>query len=152
MVDLTQKGSLEYWQGYPDPMIFRVIAFMESMEKWVYDGNPQLEQSMEKLGDALEGVVKFELKQQESYVKLGNHIHMGRVLRLMQGIDTISPGSASRLLMYTEENTKNDHDPSGLFLRRNIVFERLRLLARVFSADRLSLIQRALEKDDDNDE
>lgn len=151
MVDLTQKGSLEYWKDYPDPMIFRVIAFMESMENWVYDGNPDLEKGLDKLGHALEDVVKFELKKQDEYVKVSNTIHMSRVLRLMQGIDTISPGSASRLLMFAEENTKNDHDPSGLFLRRNIVFERLRLLARVFSADRLALIQRALEKDEEND-
>lgn len=151
MVDLTQKGSLEYWKDYPDPMIFRVIAFMESMEHWVYDGNPELEKALTELGNSLDDVIKFELKKQEEYVKVTNHIHMSRVLRLMQGIDIISPGSASRLLMYAEENTRSDNDTTGLFLRRNIVFERLRLLARVFSADRLTLIQRALEKDEDHD-
>lgn len=151
MTDLTQRSSLEYWKDYPDPMIFRVIAFMESMENWVYDGNPELEKGMDRIGNALEDLVQFELKKQEEYLNIGNHIHIGRILRLMQAIDTTHPGSASRLLMYAEENTRTDVDPAGLFLRRNVVFERLRLLARVFSAERLSIIQRALEKDEDHD-
>ncbi|OGT30570.1 MAG: phosphoesterase [Gammaproteobacteria bacterium RIFCSPHIGHO2_12_FULL_35_23] len=150
MPDISQKASLDYWNSYPDSMIFRVIALMESMEKWVYDGDPTLEQALKQMGDSLEGIVKFELKKQAEYLNIGNHIHMGRILRIMQAVDTTHPGSASRLLMYAEENTKNDQDPSGLFLRRNIVFERLRLLARVFSQERLLLVQKALEKDDDN--
>ncbi len=151
MPDLSQKASLEYWQSYPDPMIFRVIALMESMENWTYDGNPELEAAMTRLGDSLENTTKFELKQQEDYLDIGNHIFIGRILRTMQAIDTTHPGSASRLLMYAEENTRSDEDPSGVFLRRNIVFERLRLLARVFSAERLTIIQKALEKDDEDE-
>ena len=151
MPDLSQRASLEYWNDYPDPMIFRVIALMESMEKWTYDGAKELEEAINKLGAALDEATKFELKNQEEYVSLGNHVHIGRILRIMQAIDTTHPGSASRLLMHAEENTKSDQDPCGLFLRRNIVFERLRLLGRVFSYERLSIIQKALEKDDDDD-
>lgn len=146
--DLSQKASLEYWQDYPDPMIFRVIALMESMETWTYDNQPNIETALKQLGDSLENVAKFELKKQNEYLGIGNHLHIGRVLRLMQAIDTTHPGSASRLLMFAEENTKSDSDPAGLFLRRNIVFERLRLLARVFSSERLTLVQKALEKGD----
>lgn len=151
MPDLSQKASLEYWQSYPDPMIFRVIALMESMEDWTYDTNPDLEAAMNRLGNSLENTTKFELKNQDDYLNMGNHIFIGRILRTMQAIDTTHPGSASRLLMHAEENTKSDNDPAGLFLRRNIVFERLRLLARVFSQERLTMIQKALEKDDDDD-
>lgn len=149
MPDLSQEESLEFWKNYPDDMIFRVLSLMESKETWIYDGNPELETLMKKIGDILEGMTQFELKNQADYVNLGNYIYMSRILRLMQAIDTAHPGSASRLLMYAEENTKNDEDPCGLFLKRNIAFERLRLLARVFSAERLALIQKALERDED---
>jgi intracellular multiplication protein IcmW len=151
MPDLSQKASLEYWNEYPDPMIFRVIALMESMENWTYDGNPELEKAFVALGNSLEGATNFELKKQDEYLNFGNHIHVGRILRIMQAIDTTHPGSASRLLMHAEETTKNDEDPAGLFLRRNIVFERLRLLGRVFSTERLTTVQKALERDDEDE-
>ena len=151
MPDLSQKASLEYWNDYPDPMIFRVIALMESMENWTYDNHPELEKAMQGLGDQLEQVTKFELKKQEEYLNMGNFLHVGRTLRIMQAIDQSHPGSASRLLMFAEEATKSDQDPSGLFLKRNIVFERLRLLGRVFSHERLSLVQKALEKGEEDE-
>ena len=47
--------------------------------------------------------------------------------------------------MYAEENNTPDNILAGLFLRRNIVFERLRLLSRVFSPDRFQLVLQALE-------
>jgi intracellular multiplication protein IcmW len=47
--------------------------------------------------------------------------------------------------MHAEEISQSPDDEAGLFLRRNIVFERLRLLARVFSQPRLALILKALE-------
>ena len=36
------------------------------------------------------------------------------------------------------------------FLRRNVVFERLRLLGRVFGEDRLKLVIKALEESGDD--
>lgn len=148
MPDISQQASLAFWKEYPDPTLFRVLALMESMEDWVHDGNPVVEESLTQLGDALEGITKFELKEQDAYIQLGNHIHISRILRIMQSIDTTHPGSASSLLMYAENNTQNNSDPAGLFLKRNIAFERLRLLSRVFSPERLELVQHALEKEE----
>lgn len=151
MADLSLQKSHEFWKNYPDPMIYRVISFMESVENWTLDGNPDLEASITDLGNSLEGVTNFELKNQEAYINLGNYISMSRILHLMQAIDTTHPGSASRLLMHAEDNTKSDDDPEGLFLRRNIVFERLRLLGRIFSNERLQIVQQALEGEEDED-
>jgi intracellular multiplication protein IcmW len=47
--------------------------------------------------------------------------------------------------MHAEKTTQSDTDAAGIFLRRNIVFERLRLLNRVFSDQRAQLILNALE-------
>jgi intracellular multiplication protein IcmW len=49
--------------------------------------------------------------------------------------------------MYAEENNTPDNLLAGLFLRRNIVFERLRLLARVFTPQRFELVLKALEQE-----
>ena len=48
--------------------------------------------------------------------------------------------------MHAEEHTESEDDLPGMFLLRNVVFERLRLLGRVFGSDRFKLIIKALEE------
>jgi len=146
-LDLT--SSHEFWKNYDDPMIYRVIAFMESVEDFTLDGTPALEKSIEKLGDLLEGLSSFELGKEDQFITLCSHLKSSRILRLLQAIDTIDPGSASKLLMYAEENNTPENIMAGLFLRRNIIFERLRLLARVFSEERFELLRRVLEEEEE---
>ncbi len=142
---LDLNASHEFWRNYDDPMIYRVIAFMETGEGWTLDGNPELEKALTKLGDELEKLTSFELGKEEEFVTVCAHIRSSRILRLLQAIDTIDPGSASKVLMYAEENNSPDHVMANLFLRRNIVFERLRLLARIFSNQRIELMMKLLE-------
>ena len=148
MPDLSHEACSQFWKDYSDPMIYRVITFMESVESWTLDGNAELENAVNVLGNELDDISKVdlgELGQEESFIRLACNIKSGRALRLLQAIDTVHPGSASRLLIHAEENSSNAEDPAGIFLRRNIVFERLRLLARVFSEERFQLILKALE-------
>jgi intracellular multiplication protein IcmW len=147
MPKLDLQSSHEYWKGYDDSMIYRVVSFMETAEDWTLDGNPALEQAIENLGDTLDQVSKFELSKEDLFITLCAHIKTSRILRLLQAIDTIDPGSASKLLMYAEENNTPENQMANLFLRRNIVFERLRLLARVFSVERFELVLKVLEQD-----
>lgn len=147
MPNLDLLSSHEFWKNYDDPMIYRVIAFMETVEDFTLDGNPALEQSIKKLGEALDDLTSFELGKEDQFVTLCAHIKTSRILRLLQTIDTIDPGSASKLLMYAEENNSPDNMMAGLFIRRNIIFERLRLLARVFASERFNLVLKLLEQD-----
>lgn len=146
MPKLDLEASHEFWKNYDDPMIYRVIAFMETAEGWTLDGNPELEKVIADLGAAMDELTSFELGKENQFVTLCAHIKSSRILRLLQAIDTIDPGSASKLLMYAEENNTPENTMAGLFLRRNIVFERLRLLARVFSQERLNMVLQALEE------
>jgi intracellular multiplication protein IcmW len=120
---------------------------METVEDFTLDGTPALEQSINQLGETLEGLSSFELSKEDQFITLCAHIKTSRILRLLQALDTIDPGSASKLLMYAEENNTPSNKMAGLFLRRNIVFERLRLLARVFGQDRFDLVLKVLEQD-----
>jgi intracellular multiplication protein IcmW len=147
MPKLDLAGSHDFWKNYDDPMIYRVIAFMETAEAWSLDGNPALEQSINALGEAFDTLTTFELSKEDQFVTLCAHIKTSRILSLLQAIDTIDPGSASKLLMYAEENNSPENTMAGLFLRRNIVFERLRLLARVFSEERFALVLKVLEQE-----
>jgi len=147
MPSLDLQASHEFWKNYDDPMIYRVIAFMESVEEWTLDGDPSLEEALKAFGENLDKITRFELGKEEQFVTVCAHIKTSRILRILQAIDTIDPGSASKVLMYAEENNDPEHILAGLFLRRNIVFERLRLLARVFSTERFQIVLKALEQE-----
>ncbi len=151
MPDLSYEASAKYWFEYLDPMIYRVITFMESVEDWTLDGNPEFEAAMEQLGTELDDIEKIDmglLAEEDKFIRIVGNIKSGRGLRLLQAIDTVHPGSASRVLIHAEETSLGSYDPAGFFLKRNIVFERLRLLSRVFCQYRLKLVLRALEGDE----
>ena len=148
MPDLSLEAAAQYWNDYVDPMIYRVVTFMESVEDWTLDGNPQLEQAINQLGKELDDIASVDLNalgQEDAFIRLAGNIKSGRGLRLLQAIDMVHPGSASKVLIHAEETSAGSHDAAGFFLKRNIVFERLRLLARVFSEYRLKLVAHALE-------
>ena len=145
MPDLTNVAAHKYWNEYKDPMIYRVVSFMEGVEDWTLDGDPELEGAIQRLGTALDDIGNIDLQKEDELIKLAAYIKSARMLRLLQCLDTANPGAASKLLMHAEEVSTSSEDVPGLFLRRNIVFERLRLLARVFSAERLGLLTKAFE-------
>jgi intracellular multiplication protein IcmW len=148
MPDLSHEATCQFWKDYEDPMIYRVISFMEGVENWTLDGDTSLETAITQLGTELDDISKIdmgELAHEEAFIRLACNIKSGRALRLLQAIDVVHPGSASRLLIHAEENSESNEDPAGIFLRRNIVFERLRLLGRVFSEERFQLVLKALE-------
>lgn len=150
MISIDLKDSHQFWKNYTDPTVYRVIAIMETFETWTIDGNKQLEEGIQAINTAFNSATRFELGQEDKFVKLSCFIRTSRILRLLQAIDSLEPGSASKLLMYAEERASNPQDHASLFIRRNIIFERLRLLSRVFAKERLALVTKALENEDLN--
>lgn len=146
MPELTHAAAHQFWKDFQDPMIYRVISFMESVEDWTFDGDTALEKEMQVLGDTLEDIGNIDLAQEANMIDVLAYIRTGRGLRLLMCLDMAYPGAASKVLMKAEEITQSQKDNAGYFLRRNVVFERLRLLGRVFSTERLSLLQKALEE------
>lgn len=148
MPDLSYKASSAYWNDYIDPMIYRVVTFLESVENFTLDGDPELEAVLTELGktlDNLETVDLDNLNQHDTFIRIVGNIKSGRGLRLLQSLDVAHPGSASKILTHAEKTTFSTYDPAGVFLKRNIAFERLRLLSRVFSEYRLYVITRSFE-------
>ena len=145
MPDLSQAAVHQFWNEFDDPFIYRVISFMESVEDWTQDGDPQLEAALQKLGDQLDDMGSIELEQEKDIIKLVASLKTGRGLRILMALDMAYPSAASKVLMFAEGDTKTDKDISGIFLKRNIIFERLRLLGRIFSPERIKLIEKALE-------
>jgi intracellular multiplication protein IcmW len=131
-------------------MILRVLCWMESAEE-SKDKNTLLKIVLQELGKTLDHLEKVDLnklEQREGLITLANHLNIAQTLRLLQALDTAQPGSAAQLLMHAESITRKPTDDAGIFLQRNLVFERLRLLARVFSAERCTLVRTALEENE----
>lgn len=148
MPDLSHAASTAYWHDYVDPTIYRVLIFLESVENFTLDGDPALEAALKQLGEELDNLASIDLdklNQQELFIQIVGNIKSSRGLRLLQAIDSAHPGSASKVLTHAEKHTLLTTDPAGIFLKRNIAFERLRLLSRVFSEYRLYIITKALE-------
>ena len=145
MPDLGHKAVHQFWYDYQDPLIYRVISFMEGVEDWTPDDTPELEAAMLRLGETLEGIGNIDLQNEDLFIELVGNIKTGRGLRILMCLDMAYPGAAAKILMHAEETTKSDDDTAGIFLRRNVVFERLRLLGRVFAEDRFQLVIKTLE-------
>lgn len=151
MPDLSLKASRKFWDDFDDPHIYRVITFLESEEQWTLDGQPEVEQSLQLLGKELDNVGKVDmgkLKHENYLIQISCNLKSSRVLHILKAIDNTHPGAASQVLMHSEELSQKNNKPASTFLRRNITFERLRLLSRVFSKERFKLVLRAIENEE----
>lgn len=145
---LSTDNVRQFWHEYQDSMIYRVVSFMEATENWTLDGDPAVENAVSRLSDALTNIDNLDLGNEDAIIAIANNLKSGRALRLLHVIDSARPGAASKILIHAEESSKAEGDVYSLFLRRNIVFERLRLLARIFDQSRFQVISKALEGED----
>jgi len=146
MPKLSNKETHKFWREYPDPFVYKVVSFMEGVEDWVSDGDSKLEAAIEKLGIAIDNIGNIDLQEEEKIIKILSSVKIGRALRILQCINIAYPGAAAKILTHAEQSsTEEDPEAAKLFLRRNIVFERLRLLGRIFSENRLAVIAKILE-------
>jgi len=147
MLDLTPDAVREYWQEKHDYALYRIIESMEAVEDWIVDGQPEVEAVLTNLVDELNHTQNYELRQEEQLINVLSSIKASRALRVLQHIDSLKPGSASKLLIYAEVASNAPDDLPGFFLKRNLVFERLQLLGRIFATERIDLVLKAIDKE-----
>ncbi len=148
MPDMSLEAVHAFWHDYDKRTLYRIVTSMEGIENWAADTEPQVEEALLRLGACLDEITDFEITDEAVLIKVLANTHSGRALRLMQFLDVLKPGTASKLLIYAEEQTKdaaNKNKYADLFLKRNLAFERLQLLGRVFAPERINLILKALE-------
>ena len=144
MADLSLQESHAFWESFPDKSVYHVIVLLESMEGSLLDGDKDFEAGMEQLSNAIESLSGQEIKDKQLVLDVVANLKTSRYLRLLQAIDMASPGAASKVIAFAEQADKDNH-MAQFFLRRNIAFERYRLLSRILSEDRLQLLTKALE-------
>lgn len=146
MPDLSPSVVAKHWQEKHDYALYRIISTMEAVESWTLDGDPEFEALLAEIGSSVDGLNTFVVSEEESFIKTFNAIKASRALRLLQSIDQLMPGSASKLLVFAEVSSSSKEDTPGFFLNRNLVFERLQLLGRIFAPERFRMVMAALEK------
>ena len=148
MPDFALESVHTFWYEYDKKILYRIITSMEGIEHWVSDTDPSVDEAFNLLGQALENPAPFEIDNEALVINILANTRSSRALRLMQHLDGINPGTASKLLVYAEEQ-KDKPEPNAaanLFLKRNLAFERLQLLGRIFAPERINLVLKALEK------
>lgn len=146
MLDISEKAVDKFWQDRNDPFLVKIIKTIEDIEDWTLDGDPEVEAALQNLAQALSNTQNFQVQNEALFVDVLLSIKLSRSLRIMQYIDSISPGSASKLLIYSEVASSGTQDVPGLFLNRNLVFERLQLLSRIFAPERFQIATQAVER------
>lgn len=152
MPDLSIEAVHAFWHDYDRRTLYRIVTSMEGIENWTSDSEPKVDEALKALGITLEDLSDFELEDEAVVVKILANCRSSRALRLMQFLDVMKPGTASKLLIFAEEQTKdpsNKNPFADLFLKRNLSFERLQLLGRVFAPERINLVLKALESNND---
>lgn len=144
LADISLNGSHEFWSEFQDETVYRVIVLLESVEQNFHDGDEQYEQAMAKLGDALSMMRPGDdISDRQQMLDVLAYTKTSRYLRILQALDQVTPGAASRVIAAAEQS-KRDNETAQLFLKRNIIFERYRLMPRVLSSERLAFIVSAL--------
>lgn len=148
MPDMSLEAVHAFWHDYDKRTLYRIVTSMEGIESWAADDDPRVEEALLQLGTKLDEITDFEITDEAVLIKVLANTRSGRALRLMQFLDVLKPGTASKLLIYAEEQTKDaatKNRYADLFLKRNLAFERLQLLGRVFAPERINLVLKALE-------
>lgn len=146
MLKLSHAACHKFWVNYGDANIYKVIVSMECAENWTLDEteNVELEAAVDKLAKKLNQIGTAEITDFEAIVKVLSCLKISRMLRILQAIDSANPGAANKILTKAEEISKNNKD-AQLFLSRNLTFERLRLISKVFAHDRIKFLNEAIE-------
>lgn len=151
MPDLSKESIHAFWDSYDRKTLYRIIVALENVEHWVVDEDEKITPKMEELGEAIDNARSFDIDNEDLFIRMLANIRSSKAMRILQALDAEKPGTASQLLMHAEEQAEDSDDTSGnkyskLFIRRNLVFERLQLLSRVFAPQRISLILNSLER------
>ena len=151
MPDLHTDAIHAFWDSYDRRTLYRVIVSLENMEHWTVDKEPDIDPAVIELGRSIDLASDIEITDESKVIRVLANTSASRAMRILQSIDMIRPGLASQILMKAEETSQDKNGNIGdrfakLFLQRNLVFERLQLLSRVFDPQRIALVLNALEK------
>ena len=146
MPSLDRKDAREFWKNFLDGSVYQIVSFLEASETWALTTNSDVEVALAKLGDTLDQAQQGFAFDLTALVTISSTINMSQKLRIMQLVDSVSPGTATQMISHAEANASSN-TYAALFLQRNMIFERMRILSRLLSTQRITTVQNVYEGD-----
>jgi intracellular multiplication protein IcmW len=159
--DVSTEGTDAYFRER-DPNLASAVRSMESVETWTQDRYDEVQFTLQQFADGIDSADISEISEQlqVKLIVLLGYISSGKAIKLLMWIEQSLPNFVARTLAEAQMLgvlDKVNEDASRLFVERFYVLERLHMLSRVFSDDRLRIVQKVLrilsgEDATDNDE
>lgn len=144
MPDLTHEGAKQFWSEFMNGSIYDVIAFIEQAEHWTVSDDPRVVEALETLSKKFENADSKTSFSHDHLIRICAYVHLSQKLKIMQELDTIHPGLATKLIQSAEQAPPEDKD-AATFLKRNVIFERMRILSRILTPKRIQMVQKIYE-------
>ena len=144
MPDLSHESAVKFWNSFMGGSVAPVISFIEHTEDWVDSQNISTEEALQKLGSYLDTATDTSNLSETDLVNICAYIHLSQKLRIMQVVDSIAPGVATKMIKEAEKSAATN-PAANTFLKRNLVFERIRIISRLFAPNRIQLVQKIYE-------
>lgn len=146
--DVSVEG-VEAFFSERDPGLADAIKGMESVETWTRDKEQQVHETLQNLANRIEDfdMHKLEDSTQSKLIILLSYISSGKAIKLLMWIEHNNPNFVARTLADAQMISALDrfnHGAARLFVERFEVLERMHNLSRIFSEDRLEIVQRVL--------
>ncbi|MGJ7523512.1 type IVB secretion system protein IcmW [Variovorax sp. LT1P1] len=151
------SGSTEAFFREADPLLAGAIHSMESVETWTRDQVAEVQATLQKIAERVEELdPQMPQSLHNQLIVLLGYISTGKALKLLMWFDANNPNFVARTLAEAQLLSVLDRGnaaAAGLLVERFEVLERNHLLARIFSEDRLLIVQKVLRilKGDDPD-
>lgn len=144
MPNFSHENAKQFWKEFMGGSIYDLINFIEQTEGWTVSQDDQLDDALKKLGTFFDTATSNTTVPKELLLRVCASVYLSQKLRIMQALDTLQPGGATELIQHAEKTA--DTDPyAQAFLQRNLRFERMRILTRILTPERIQLVQKIYE-------
>lgn len=152
-INLSRQDIIRFWSQSGKP-IEDLISSMERCEEWVPDDrfDDEVREAIGKLSAALssandEAIVLMIRDNPLLLLRVMAMLHTGQAIVLFRWLSEITPSAVSIMTANNgvKQFSNQDEVYIGLLLERLQNLERMRLLSRIFSAERISIVLETLE-------
>lgn len=124
--------------------IYDIIDFIEQTEDWVVSNDPAVSEALDKLSQYFATADSKSAPPHADLIHICAFVYLSQKLRIMQSLDSMQPGLATQLIQSAEKAPKTENS-AFVFLQRNLIFERMRILSRILDSGRIQLVKKLYE-------
>ena len=143
MPSFELDSTRSFWEQYMNGQVADIIKYMELFESGSTQSDENVQPLLKEFEEKLDQASSVEGLALSDLIHIAASMHMSQKLRLMQVVDSISPGVATKMISVAESN--QDQPASAKFLERNKKFERIRILKEVYHPSRLNALMSLYE-------